>query len=310
VILKKEIRIFCPATVSNVCCGFDVLGYCLDKIGDEMVVRRTTDKGVKISKIEGFDLPFEAHKNVAGVSALALMKDYQPECGFEIEIYKRIKPGSGIGSSAASASGSVYAINQLLGRPYNKTQLTNFAIQGEFIASQSKHADNLAPAIFGGFVFVKSIDPLEILDLPSPAELYTVILHPQIEIKTAEARAILPKSILFQNAKDQWSNLGSFIHGLHTNDHELIKRSLHDSVAEPYRCQFIPHFKDLKNIADNCGALGFGISGSGPSMFALTKEKEVANEVEKALSAFYHKSDIKFQTYISKVNREGIQIIS
>ena len=167
----NEIRIFSPATVANVACGFDVLGFCLDHIGDEMVVRKTDKKGVVITKIEGFDLPFEVGKNVAGVSALALIADANPNCGFEIEIYKKIKPGSGIGSSAASAAGSVFAINELLERPYNKMQLTYFAIKGEAIASKCEHADNLAPAIFGGFTLVKSVNPLEILQIPTPHDL-------------------------------------------------------------------------------------------------------------------------------------------
>jgi homoserine kinase len=308
--LKKEIRIFSPGTVSNVSCGFDVLGFCLDEIGDEMIVRTTAQKGIKITKIEGYDLPFETQKNVAGVSALALIEDYRPDCGFEIEIYKRIKPGSGIGSSAASAAGSVFAINELLDKPYNKTELTCFAMKGEFIASQSEHADNLAPALFGGFVLVKSLKPLEIIDIPTPDELYTVILHPQIEIKTAEARAILPKFIPMENAIKQWSNLGSLIHALHTNDYELIKRSLHDAVVEPYRSQLIPCFDEVKKAAIDRGALGFGISGSGPSMFALTKGKNTSLKVESAVRQVYENSGIEFQTYVSKINKEGIQIKS
>ena len=308
--MKKGIRIFSPGTVSNVSCGFDVLGFCLNSIGDEMVIRKTTKKGIHITKIDGYDLPLETHKNVAGVSALALIEDYKPDFGFEIEIYKHIKPGSGIGSSAASAAGSVFAINELLGKPYNKTQLTGFAMKGEFVASQSEHADNLAPALFGGFVLVKSLNPLEILDIPTPDELYAVILHPQIEIKTAEARAILPKSIPMQNAIEQWSNLGSLIHALHTNDYELIRRSLRDVVVEPYRSQLIPHFEDVKKEANSHDALGFGISGSGPSMFALTKGKNKAHNVEKAMREVYDNSGIEFQTYISKINKEGIQIIN
>ena len=153
----NEIRVFSPATVSNVACGFDVLGFPLESVGDEMVVRKTKAKGIVITKIEGFDLPFDINKNVASVSAMALLEVAKPEFGFEMEIYKKIKPGSGIGSSGASATGSVYAINELLGRPFNKLQLTEFAMKGEFIASKSEHADNIAPAIFGGFCLVKNL---------------------------------------------------------------------------------------------------------------------------------------------------------
>lgn len=308
--MKKEIRIFSPGTVSNVSCGFDVLGFCLDHIGDEMLVRTTPQKGVTITKIEGYDLPYETEKNVAGVSALALVEEFQPDFGFEIEIYKRIKPGSGIGSSAASAAGSVFAINELLGRPYNKTQLTAFAMKGEAIASQSEHADNLAPAIFGGFVLVKSLNPLEILNLPTPDELYAIIIHPQIEIKTSEARAILPKEISMQKAITQWSNLGSLVHALHTSDYALIKRSLQDVVVEPYRSQLIPHFDEVKKAALQEGALGFGISGSGPSMFAITKGGKSAKTVESTMRKVYESSTIQFETYVSKINKKGIKTLS
>ena len=308
-VLNKEIRIFSPGTVSNVSCGFDVLGFCLDTVGDEMVVRISSEKGIRITKIEGFDLPFETHKNVAGVSAQALIDDLKPDCGFEIEIYKYIKPGSGIGSSAASAAGSVFAINELMGRPYTKTELTRFAMKGEALASQSEHADNLAPAIFGGFTLVKSISPLEILRLPIPDELYATIIHPQIEIKTAEARAILPKSVPLQDAIAQWSNLGSLIHALHNGDYELLQRSLHDSIVEPYRSKLIPHFEDIKLATLASGALGIGISGSGPSIFALSKGEKTAKAVEHSMRKVYTKTTVQFETYVSKINPKGIKII-
>ena len=308
-VLNKEIRIFSPGTVSNVSCGFDVLGFCLDTVGDEMVVRISSEKGIRITKIEGFDLPFETHKNVAGVSAQALIDDLKPDCGFEIEIYKFIKPGSGIGSSAASAAGSVFAINELMGRPYTKTELTRFAMKGEALASQSEHADNLAPAIFGGFTLVKSISPLEILRLPIPDELYATIIHPQIEIKTAEARAILPKSVPLQDAIAQWSNLGSLVHALHNGDYELLQRSLHDSIVEPYRSKLIPHFEDIKLATLASGALGIGISGSGPSIFALSKGEKTAKAVEHSMRKVYTKTTVQFETYVSKINPKGIKII-
>jgi homoserine kinase len=274
-----------------------------------MVVRISSEKGIRITKIEGFDLPFETHKNVAGVSAQALIDDLKPDCGFEIEIYKFIKPGSGIGSSAASAAGSVFAINELMGRPYTKTELTRFAMKGEALASQSEHADNLAPAIFGGFTLVKSLCPLEILELPIPDELYATIIHPQIEIKTAEARAILPKSVPLQDAITQWSNLGSLVHALHNGDYELLQRSLHDTIVEPYRSKLIPHFEDIKLATLGSGALGIGISGSGPSIFALSKGEKTAKAVENAMRKVYTKTTFQFETYVSKINSKGIKII-
>jgi homoserine kinase len=295
-----EIKIFSPATVANVSCGFDVLGFCLESVGDEMIIRKTKKKGIHITKIDGYDLPFESEKNVAGVSALALYNDAKPYFGFEIEIYKKIKPGSGIGSSSASAAGSVFAINELLGKPYNKTQLTNFAMKGEALASGSEHADNIAPALFGGFTLVKSTKPLEILELPTPNQLFTTIIHPQIEVKTSEARAILPKEILLKDAITQWANVGSLVHALHTNDYTLISKSLEDVIVEPHRSQLIPFFNDVKSAALSKGALGCGISGSGPSIFALSKGLETAKKVELAISEFYSKTGIAFYTFTSK----------
>ncbi len=304
----NDIKIFSPATVSNVACGFDVLGFCLNSIGDEMVVRKTKEKGIRISKIEGgYDLPYESKINVAGVSALALIEDAKPDCGFEIEIYKKIKPGSGIGSSSASASGSVFAINELLGRPYSKNQLTRFAIKGEALASGSEHADNIAPGIFGGFTLVKSLQPLEILEIPVPKRLYAVIIHPQIEIKTSVARAILPNQVPLLDATIQWANLGSLVHALHTDNYGLLKRSLEDLIIEPYRAQLIPHYHDVKAEALSAGALGGGISGSGPSIFMLCEGHDTANKVEEAMRKVYAKTQLQFETYVSKINTEGIK---
>ena len=307
--MKDEIKIFSPATVANVACGFDVLGFCLDTIGDEMVIRKTEEIGVRITKIEGCDLPYDIEKNVAGVSALAMYNDLKPNCGFEIEIYKNIKPGSGIGSSSASAAGSVYGINELLGKPLDKTSLTYYAMKGEVLASQCEHADNLAPGIFGGFTLVKSISPLKVLELPTPSDLYTTLIHPQIEIKTSESRALLPKDIPLKNAITQWANVGSLVHALHTSDYELIKDALNDVVIEPHRKQLIPHFDDLKRKAIEAGALGCAISGSGPSIFTLSKSEATAKEVEKAIRNVYSKTQIQFETYVSKINTEGIKTL-
>jgi homoserine kinase len=309
--MKNEIKIFSPATVANVACGFDVLGFCLDSVGDEMVIRKTNKKGIYITKIEGgFDLPYETELNVAGVSALAMYEAIDVDFGFEIEINKKIKPGSGIGSSAASAVGSVFGMNELLGRLFNKTQLTEFAIKGEALASKCEHADNLAPALFGGFTLVKSISPLVILEIPSPDDLFATIIHPQIEIKTSESRAVLPKQVPLSDAIAQWANLGSLVHALHTNDYDLISSSLNDIIVEPYRSQLIPHFKDVKKAALESGALGAGISGSGPSIFSLSKSMQTAINVKDAMNRVYSKTGMEFDIHVSKVNTEGVKIIS
>lgn len=304
-----SIKIFSPATVANISCGYDVLGFCLDTIGDEMVIHKTSKKGIRITKIEGAELPFEIEKNVAGVSALAMYEALNPACGFDIEIYKKIKPGSGIGSSSASAAGSVFAMNELLNRPLNNTQLTKYALKGEALASKCEHADNLAPAIFGGFTLVRNVNPVDILQLPTPNDLYATLIHPQIEIKTSEARAILPKNVALNDAIKQWSNVGSLVHALHTSDYEVLSKSLNDTIVEPYRKRLIPHFNSLKTEVIKAGALGSGISGSGPSIFALSKGKTVAKEVEMAMQNVYSKTDIPFYTFVSKINTEGIKII-
>ncbi len=306
----NEIKIFSPATVANVSCGFDVLGFCLDNIGDEMIIRKTVDKGVKITRIVGADLPFEVTKNVAGVAALSILKSANADFGVEIEIYKKIKPGSGIGSSSASASGVVFAINELLGRPFNNQELTLHGMKGEAIASGVEHADNVAPGIFGGFTLVKSINPLKIIALPTPSELYATIIHPKIEIKTSEARAILPKQIELSKAIKQWANVGSLVSGLYTSDYELIAESLKDYIIEPHRSQLIPHFDKVRNASMNTGALGCGISGSGPSIFSLSKGEETANKVAKVISKIYNNTNIEFDIHVSKINTEGIKILS
>lgn len=307
--MRNEIKIFSPATVANVSCGFDVLGFCLDTIGDEMVVRKSKEKGFRITHIGGFELPLNPLENVAGVAALALLNDINLDFGFEMEIYKKIKPGSGIGSSSASASGSVFAINELLDRPYTRHQLTHFAMKGEALASGIEHADNIAPALFGGFTLVKSNAPIQVLELPSPKALYATLIHPEIEIKTSDSRAVLPKQIPLQLAITQWANVGSLVHALHTNDYQLLSSALQDVVIEPYRKGLIPHFDSIKKQSVLAGALGCGISGSGPSIFALSEGLATAKSVEKSMRDVYSKSGIPFNTYVSKINSKGIKIL-
>jgi homoserine kinase len=296
--------------VANVGCGFDVLGLCLDKVGDQMVIRKTQRKGIFITKIEGFELPYAVHENVAGVSALAMYNELNVDFGFEIEIYKQIKPGSGIGSSAASAAGSVFGMNYLLDNAFDKIDLIKFAMNGEAVASKSEHADNIAPAILGGFTLVKQNNPLEVIQLPTPKALHAVIVHPQIEIKTADSRAVLPKTVALSDAITQWSNVGSLVHALHTSDYNLIGKSLKDVVIEPHRSKLIPNFNSLRKISLESGALGCSISGSGPSLFSLCEGLENARKVEANQRRFMTNTGIPFETHISKINTEGIKILS
>ncbi|MEY3127080.1 MAG: hypothetical protein RL273_1251 [Bacteroidota bacterium] len=305
----NEIKIFCPATIANISCGFDVLGLCLETVGDEMIIRKSDVKGIKITKIVGEVLPLETSKNVAGVAALALLDAIDYKFGFEIEIHKNIKPGSGIGSSAASAAGAVFGINELLGKPFTRKELVEFAMKGEAIASGSEHADNVAPAILGGITLVRSSAPLDIIKIESPSELYATVIHPQIELKTSEMRAVLQPMIPLKSAILQWGNLGGLIAGFYTSDYELIGRSLHDEIVEPLRGPFIPKFDVIKKTALENGALGSGISGSGPSIFALSKGIETANRIAKAMFVVYEDMNIPFEIHVSKVNPEGVKII-
>ena len=304
-----EIKIFCPATIANLSCGFDVLGLCLATAGDEMIIRKSEIKGVRITKIEGANLPMETENNVAGVAALAMLEEVETEFGFEIEIYKHIKAGSGIGSSAASSAGAVFGINELLGQPFTRKELVKFAMQGEKLASGNAHADNVAPALLGGFTLVRCSNPLDIIKIESPSELYATVVHPQIELKTSDARSILKQTISLKSAITQWGNVGGLVAGLYTQDYELIGRSLHDEIIEPIRSMLIPGFDLIKQTAYENGALGSGISGSGPSIFALSKGKENADKIASAMSAVYEEMNLPYEIHVSKVNDEGITII-
>ncbi|RDY58368.1 homoserine kinase [Flagellimonas nanhaiensis] len=306
----EEIKIFCPATIANVSCGFDVLGLALDSVGDIMTVRKSTEEGIRITKISGQELPLETKKNVAGVAGLALLEKSGLKGGFEIEIDKKIKPGSGIGSSAASSAGAVWAMNELLGRPFSKLELVQFAMQGEQLASDVAHADNVAPALFGGFTLVRSYDPLDIVPIPTPDELFATVIHPQIEIKTSDSRKILKTNISLEKGIQQWGNLGGLIAGLFQSDYDLIGRSLEDHIIEPIRSILIPGFDQIKSGAINSGALGCGISGSGPSIFALSKGQDVAETVAQSMDKIYSDVGIPFDIHISKINTKGVKKIA
>ena len=306
----NEIKVFCPATIANISCGFDVLGVALDSVGDEMVIRKVPEKGIRITKLVGQDLPLQTEKNVAGVAGMALLAESDYEGGFEIEIYKKIKAGSGIGSSAASSAGAVWGMNQLLGEPFSTSKLVEFAMEGERLASGVAHADNVAPALFGGFTLVRSYEPLDIIPINSPSELYATVIHPQIEVKTSDSRKILKTNITLKDGIKQWGNVGGLVAGLFTEDYELIGRSLVDHIIEPIRSILIPGFGDVKVNSMAAGALGCGISGSGPSIFAFSKGEDIAQEVALAMKNVYQNIGIDYEVHVSKINSQGIKILN
>ena len=252
----SHVSVFAPASVANISCGFDVLGVCLESVGDILHIEEASKPGIEITEIIGQDLPLEATKNVAGVAGLALLADHDPGRGFNIKIEKGIKPGSGIGSSSASAAGAVVGINHLLGNPYTRNQLIAFAMEGERVACGTAHADNVSPVLLGGFTLVRSVDPLDVITLNSPLELMITIIHPEIEVKTADARAVLLDKLHLKQAVAQTANLGALVTGLFKEDYELIRRSLVDHIVEPVRSMLIPGFSELKKRANQAGALG------------------------------------------------------
>lgn len=306
----KKIGIFCPATVANISCGFDVLGLCLESTGDRMFFYEKDTPGVELLQSEGPLLPTDPYKNVAGVAALSLLKELNSNKGVVIEIQKKIKPGSGIGSSAASAAGAVFGVNQLLGSPFSPRQLIESAMQGEALASGAAHADNVAPALLGGITLIRSYQPLEVLSLHIPEELYVTVIHPQLELRTADARSVLKRQIPMEKAVRQWGNLGALVAALYEEDYELLGRSLQDEIVEPMRSPLIPGYDSVKNAALANGALGSGISGSGPSIFALCKGRKDAERAGKHMKEVYDLLGVENEVHISPVAKHGTRSIS
>ena len=303
------LKIFAPATVANVSCGFDSLGFAVDAVGDEITFTKTAEKGVKITTITGADLTYDIDKNAASAVVKKILNAANADFGIALTLHKGFSPGSGLGSSAASAAGAAFGANKLVGNRYSKLELTKFAMFGEEVACGSQIADNVAAAIYGGFILVRSYNPLDIVKLPVPSELRVGAIHPQITIKTKDARAVLPKKIALKDAVTQWANVAGLISGLYTDNYNLISNSLVDIVAEPARKPLIPFFDEVKNSALKAGALGAGISGSGPTIFALCEGNEVAEKVYHSIEESYKNKGIDFEMFISKVNQEGIRIL-
>lgn len=304
----KSISIKAPATIANLVCGFDIIGLALEEPYDLMTLSFSDKPGLEIIHKDDFGLPTDLSQNVAGGALLALMQEINPELGFKLTIDKQIMPGSGLGSSAASAAGAVFAANQLLGNCFSNDDLIRFAMNGEKIASGVKHADNIAPCLLGGVTLIRSILPLDVIDIEAPP-LFITVVHPQIEVKTSDARKILKKEIQLKSAIKQWGNIAGLIAGLMKADYQLIGRSLEDVIVEPIRNILIPEFNEVKSKSLAAGALGGGISGSGPSVFMLSSTKEIALKVEDEMKKIYCGIGIDFKTYVTTLNTHGIKII-
>ena len=310
--MKREVKAFAPASVSNVACGFDIMGFALDQPGDVVTVRFADEPGVRIAGIRGMGagLPLDPSKNTAGAPVVALAKTSAMKRGIEIDIEKGVRAGSGIGSSAASAVAAAVACNELLGLRLTKEELLPFAMEGEKIASGAEHADNLAPSLWGGFVLVRGYHPTDIVHIAVPDQLWCTVIHPEIEIRTREARKLLPQSVPLNDVIAQTGNAAGLVAGLLKKDYDLIGRSLQDVLAEPARKHTIQGYDAMKTAAVQSGALGCNIAGSGPSVFALSKGEEVARAVERALSEVLKSLKCPYKTYISRIALSGARIVS
>lgn len=304
---EQEVKVFTPATVANVACGFDILGFALEKPGDEIVARFSDQPGLRIATIsgDGGKLPYDIQKNTAGFAAQKLLEHLGESRGIELEIHKKMPFGTGMGSSAASAVGGVVAVNELLGNPLTKHQLLPFAVLGEQIADGAYHADNVAPCLLGGITLIRSNEDLDVHSLPLPADLYATVVFPSIEILTKDARGVLKETVTLKQMIQQSGNLAGLIVGLMNSDYDLIGCSLQDVVIEPQRAHLIPHFYEVKKAADEAGALGCSISGAGPSIFALSKGKITAEKVGKAMQSIFENVGIKNTLYLSPINPDG-----
>lgn len=307
--IKDTLKVFGPATVSNVGPGFDLLGFALEKPGDELIIRRNGSGKLTLSNETEYRLPLDPEENVAAVAALSLLRELGADEGFDLVFTEKIRPGSGVGSSAASCAAAVVGINELLGAPLETAALVPFAMEGEKVASGSAHADNIAPALLGGITLIRSYDPLDIKHIPYPDELWCAVIHPFLEIRTFENRKLIPQTVQLETALKQCGNLAGLVAGLSTGDYPLIGRSVNDFFAEPYRIHQLPDYELLKASALEAGSVGTGLSGSGPSVFSLCIGEEMAIRVGEVMKAHFTNRDIASGIYVSRISQAGCKLV-
>ncbi len=305
-----QITVFSPASVANVGCGYDTFGFAIEGIGDFITINKRSDDQLVIEKSKGATLPQNPKENVASIAVESYLTHIGSKAGFSFSITKSFKPGSGLGSSASSAAGSVFGVNHLLGNPLPTKDLLPFVMEGEAFASKSYHADNVAPALLGGFNVIRSYDPLDIFQVPTPKDLHVLIIFPDVEVKTSEAKALLPKTLAIPEARDQWANVAGVIAALYSSDYELLKKSVSDVIAEPVRKKLIPGYEEVKQIMCHGGSVGFNISGSGPSMFSFFRNEQDIEAVKPKVQAVYDKLGYELMLHTSRVNQHGSIIIS
>ncbi len=308
----KKVTAFAPATVANVSCGFDILGFAIDELGDQVEISLADHHELRVVEITGDQgrLPKEADKNTCSVAVQALLDRLGSRQGMDIRLHKGLPLGSGMGSSAASAAAALVAANSLLGNPFSKHELVPFAMEAERIACGAAHADNVAPSLLGGFVLIRDYAPLDLNKLPVPEGLYCTLLHPHLELKTADSRSVLRKQISLQDAVIQSGNIAGLVAGLYEGDFGLISRSLKDVIAEPSRALLIPGFYELRENIKSVGALGSGISGSGPTIFVLSQGEEVARAAGQVSRSIYENIGLEVDVYVSEVNNKGAYVLT
>jgi len=305
---RSAVKVWAPATVANVAVGYDILGFAINGPGDEIILKRGKGKGLKIVEITGAKgkLPFDPEKNTAGFAALGLLKHIgATEEPLEMTIRKKMPFGSGLGSSAASAVGGVFAVNELFKTGLSKKEILRFAVEGEQIADGAWHADNVAPALLGGMTLIRDNDSLDVHKIYIPKGLQTVVIYPNVEVLTKDSRDLLSDSLRLDQHIQQSGNLGGFIIGMYNSDFDLIQRSLQDVIIEPQRASLIPCFYEMKEASLSHGALGFSISGAGPSMFALCNNSLVAEKIIESANRIYSAQKIRIKTFHSDINNEG-----
>ena len=305
-----SIKLHAPATIANISCGFDILGVCLDSPCDEIEIKKIANQEVIINSIESqfSNIPLIPNQNTGGIPALMIIKDYKLDFGFEINIKKGVPLCGGLGSSAATAAGVAYGINKLLNNQLSLEEVVKYALEGEKISSKTPHADNIGPCIKGGFVIIKSTNPLELINV-SISDYYFSIIHPEVKISTKMARELLPENIKLKDAVKQWGNIASLVYGFSSDNVELIKSSMNDYIVEPVRSKLIPHYDEVKENVLNHGAIGCSISGSGPSIFAMAESSEDSKRILSEMEKVFNKHSIPYHSYLSKINKTGIIII-
>ncbi|MDE0471019.1 MAG: homoserine kinase [Ekhidna sp.] len=306
----ESVKIYAPASVANVGCGYDTMGFAIESVGEELILSKRSDSLLVIKETVGAELSSDPEQNVATIAIKALLSALTTDQGFDVSIIKHFKPGSGLGSSASSAAGAVFAANELLNTPFSKAELLPFALEGEAFASKCYHADNVAPSLLGGFQVIRKYEPLDLFEVEVSLDLEVLIVFPDVQVKTAESKRLLSKEIPIPMARNQWANTAALVQALNTNDVELLKKAVEDHVAEPVRKSFIPLYDDVKSIAEKSGSVGFNISGSGPSMFSLFLDELGPKKMVYEVQSLYENSGFNFKIYRSKIDTKGCKVIA